>query len=282
MATFNDATFALAHEKAKQQGLSEQEIQAIDTARTQLKIHTGIGGMAAATSGFLLGKRRKSSPFQLLAITAGCYFMGAQMGIISGVISGTSTLRALPNPKRVIGAIRDAQKEIAYGNHNPTNNKTVSHETSIDQNERAQFSSLDSFATNSNDNDHAKLESGFEPNDSMRPSSWGNKRSEQLSGTSTEQIENSRQSTKPHTTTTTTSAWDEVRAKNLPNNTWTRLRIQAQQNSDAGAVRSPQERMEAARRLKEQREFGTEEMPRTREETEQRSTTRKNQWGDAI
>ncbi|KAI9018128.1 hypothetical protein CLU79DRAFT_837332 [Phycomyces nitens] len=268
MATFNDATFALAHEKAKQLGLSEQEIQSIDTARTQLKLHTGIGGMSAAATGFLMGKRRKSSPLQLLAITAGCYFVGAQMGVISGVIAGTSTLRALPNPKRVIGAIRDAQKELAYGN--PTPAQTVSHESAIDQNERAQFSSLES---NNNDHHHARLESGFEPNDSSR-SGWAGKRSEQPLSQSTSDA--SQQPPKPHT-----SAWDEVRAKNLPNNAWTRLRIQAQQNPDAG-VRSPQERMEAARRLKEQREFGTEEMPRTREETEQRSTTRKNQWGDPI
>lgn len=80
------------------------------------------------------------------------------------------------------------------------------------------------------------------------------------------------------------SVWDKIRAENLPNNTWSKIRMQALQNPD-----DPEEiakaKAERANRLRENAEFSynnVEELPRTREEDMQRGTSRKNQWGDPL
>lgn len=80
------------------------------------------------------------------------------------------------------------------------------------------------------------------------------------------------------------SAWDKVRAESLPNNTWSKIRMEAQQNPD-DVVEIAKSKAARAQRLRESAEFSydnVEELPRTREETMQKGTTRKNQWGDPL
>lgn len=77
------------------------------------------------------------------------------------------------------------------------------------------------------------------------------------------------------------SAWDKIRAENLPNNTWSKIRQEAQQTPD-DVVEIAKNKAARARRLRENAELSAEELPRTREEAMQRGTTRKNQWGDSL
>ncbi|KAK4512105.1 uncharacterized protein ATC70_013348 [Mucor velutinosus] len=81
------------------------------------------------------------------------------------------------------------------------------------------------------------------------------------------------------------SAWDKIRSENLPNNTWSRIRMEAQKNPESAV---DIEKAKAARlnKLRENSDFGNSgerEIPRTREEALERgSTSRRNQWGDPL
>lgn len=80
------------------------------------------------------------------------------------------------------------------------------------------------------------------------------------------------------------SAWDKVRSESLPNNTWSKIRMEAQQNPD-DVVEIAKAKAARAQRLRESAEFSydnVEELPRTREELMQRGASRKNQWGDPL
>lgn len=79
-------------------------------------------------------------------------------------------------------------------------------------------------------------------------------------------------------------AWDKIRAESLPNNTWSKIRMQAQQNPE-DQEEIAKAKAARATRLRENAEFSynnVEELPRTREEGMQRGTSRKNQWGDPL
>lgn len=79
------------------------------------------------------------------------------------------------------------------------------------------------------------------------------------------------------------SAWDKIRAENLPNNTWSRIRMEAQKNPQDPAELA---KAKAARlqKLSEGSEFNSSsmELARTREEEMEKKTLRKNQWGDPL
>lgn len=80
------------------------------------------------------------------------------------------------------------------------------------------------------------------------------------------------------------SAWDKIRSENLPNNTWSKIRMEAQKNPDS-SVEIEKAKSARANRLRENSDFGNggeREMPRTREEALERGSSRKNQWGDPL
>lgn len=80
------------------------------------------------------------------------------------------------------------------------------------------------------------------------------------------------------------SAWDKIRSENLPNNTWSRIRMEAQKNPDC-SVEIEKAKSARANRLRENGDFangGEREIPRTREEARERGTLRRNQWGDPL
>lgn len=80
------------------------------------------------------------------------------------------------------------------------------------------------------------------------------------------------------------SAWEKVRSENLPNNTWSKIRKEAQQNPD-DVVEIGKSKSERTRRFMNNSELDVsgDEIPRTREEALQKGgPSRKNQWGDAL
>lgn len=81
------------------------------------------------------------------------------------------------------------------------------------------------------------------------------------------------------------SAWDKIRSENLPNNTWSRIRTEAQRNPES-AVDIEKAKASRLNKLRENSDFGNSgerEIPRTREEALERgSTSRKNRWGDPL
>ncbi|KAI7871873.1 hypothetical protein BDF14DRAFT_1759913 [Spinellus fusiger] len=274
MAAFNDATFSLAYEKGKESNLSERELNSIDSARTKLKVNGAIGGLSGAAAGFFMSKQKKLYPFQIFLMSGVGYFMGSQMGMLIGAISAIREFKTLPDPEKVVQVIKDAQRDLASGKAKHVQPQTM-HRTmapmdaSIDEKERSQLDLHEPMPMDTN----LHYESEFQKDESPI-SSWG---TTSKSSTFTE-----KQNTPDHVSSQKQpSVWDEIRAKNTPNTTWNKLRTQAEQNPNVGQ-RSPEERREAfEKRLKEQ-EFGTEHIPRTREETEERTSVRKNQWGDAL
>jgi hypothetical protein len=80
------------------------------------------------------------------------------------------------------------------------------------------------------------------------------------------------------------SVWDKIRSENLPNNTWSRIRMEAQKNPD-DVAEIAKSKAERTRKLMNNSELdgNGQELPRTREEALQKvGPTRKNQWGDAL
>lgn len=77
------------------------------------------------------------------------------------------------------------------------------------------------------------------------------------------------------------SAWDKIRAQNAPDNTWARLRMEAQKNPDG---KQAQNRADIAKDLQERSQNEVDSLPRTREEVEHRHNgpVRTNRWGDPI
>ena len=81
------------------------------------------------------------------------------------------------------------------------------------------------------------------------------------------------------------SAWDKIRAQNAPDNTWARLRMEAQKNPDGIDGRKlAQTRADVAKDLQERSKNEVDSLPRTREEVEHRHNgpMRTNRWGDPI
>ncbi|KAG0175307.1 hypothetical protein DFQ30_009579 [Apophysomyces sp. BC1015] len=260
----SDALFAKVRERVKEYNLTEQEVQAIDTARQQLSSHS---------------KRRKFSPIQTLALAGGGFLLGSQMGMISGAVAGAKTIKALPNPQRLIDLVRDVQKEVIMAKGHRADGApriapppVAPHQQQQQQQQQQQigeFAADDTIVSH----DYANLDSGFESEQGSNDTNQSIR--ENTAGLSYYQQQQQQQQQQPQP-----SAWDKIRAETLPNNSWTKLRTEAQANRDDGS-RIEQSRAETAKRLRE-RESNVEELPRTREELEQRGTARKNQWGDLI
>ncbi|KAI8352832.1 hypothetical protein EDC96DRAFT_277174 [Choanephora cucurbitarum] len=282
MAALNDDVYARVREKVKEHNLSEQEVKAIDTARGQLQTHTYTGGMAGASTAFLIGKRKLFNPFQLLAVVGGGFLMGSQVGLISGALAGVKTINSLPNPQRIINMIREVQLETMKGrmpNTPQQNNRGIqpnnvqphlmsSKELSDAQNPQDQFAP--------DINQDATKELGW--ND-MAISQQGGKEDANMTGEADPFTRRSDETTLRQQAQQP-SAWDKIRAESLPNNTWAKIRMEAQKSSPEDIAKT---REKTASRLRENAGFEVEELPRTREEALQRGgSARKNQWGDSL
>ncbi|KAG2198087.1 hypothetical protein INT47_011922 [Mucor saturninus] len=282
MAAINDSVYARVREKVKEQNLSEQELKAVDTAREQLQTHTYTGGLIGATTAFFLGKKKKFNPIQLLALTGGGFLMGTQMGVISGALAGVKTIQSLPDPKRLIGVVREVQIEAMKGRQSGGGGAppTISPHQMTPQELHEAQSPQDQFSP-----DHVENQQGG------GKSAWNNKRSLSHTGELDMTDETDPLSRQEATATTRhlkqqqqQSAWDKIRAESLPNNTWSKIRMQAQKNPD-DEEEIAKAKAARASRLRENAEFSynnVEELPRTREEDMQRGTSRKNQWGDPL
>ncbi|KAI9361503.1 hypothetical protein BD770DRAFT_434457 [Pilaira anomala] len=291
MSAINDDVYARVREKVKEHELTEQEIKAIDTAREQLQTHSYTGGIVGATTAFLLAKTKKFNPIQLLALTGGGFLMGTQMGVISGALAGVKTINSLPNPQRIINVVREAQLEAMKGRQqigtegasNRGSPPTFRPRQMTTREIQESQSPMDEFSPDNTEYQEGGNHSAWNRN---RDPSTLNNRGE------VDMTDESDPLTRKEAATTRSinqqqqqpSAWDKVRSESLPNNTWSKIRMEAQQNPD-DVVEIAKAKAARAQRLRESGEFSygnVEELPRTREESMQRGASRKNQWGDPL
>ncbi|KAG2220217.1 hypothetical protein INT45_002809 [Circinella minor] len=280
----NEAVYERVRERVNEYNLSEQEIKAIDTARRQLNTHTSLGGFTGGLVAFFLGRRKRFNPIQTLAVAGGGFLIGSQVGLVSGSLAGVNTIKQLPDPQRLVNLVRDVQGNPTprgppvgpvggsgggggYGQQQPSNNY------------HGDEFSMDDY------NDYAKLESGFENDTSLPPPSLQQQQQHQQQTVSDSWA--SLQPEKPslHLPQRQESAWDKIRAESAPDSAWTKLRMEAQKDPDALSQRKRvQARDEVAKTLQQRSEEDSiEDLPRTREEAENRGgSVRKNQWGDPI
>jgi hypothetical protein len=108
---------------------------------------------------------------------------------------------------------------------------------------------------------------------------WNNSRAQRESATSTNMDQMESPHPKSVQETVQPGAWDKIRSENLPNNTWSNIRADANKQPNPSEIEK--DRAERFRKLRESSEISAEELPRTREETNKRSA-RKNQWGDVM
>ncbi|CAO3590829.1 unnamed protein product [Absidia cylindrospora] len=296
MSAINDQVYARVHEKAKEHQLTEQEINAIDTARQKLNSHTSMGGFTGASVAFLIGKRKNFKPLQLLALAGGGYLMGSQVGLVSGALAGINTIKALPDPQRLVNVIREVQKETLNGNSNSSSSSSRSLPTSISQENTESSSSSSTYPSLStppssqriqgNDTfasedpalhgDYIRSGSEFQTDRAVQhqqQNGWQNNSNQQQPTHSTQAPPSHQQQTVAQP-----SKWEQIRSENSPNSAWTRIRQEAaEQKTDTSTI--DQAKAQRVVALKE-REANFDDLPRTREEAEQRTTGRRNQWGD--
>ncbi|KAI9259689.1 hypothetical protein BDA99DRAFT_561107 [Phascolomyces articulosus] len=285
----NEAVYDRVRERVKEYNLSEQEIKAIDTARRQLNTHTSLGGLVGGLFAFLLGKRKRFTPMQVFAVAGGGFLIGSQMGLVSGSLAGVNTIKQLPDPQRLVNLVRDVQKEMIQTRGNPVPRgppqPQVGRGSGVEGHGQSSNTSIHGDEFSMDDyNDYAKLESGFE-NDPALPLSPQQQHQHQQQQTVSDswaslQPEKPSSHPQPHQE----SAWDKIRAQNAPDSAWAKLRMEAQKDPDAFNQRKrAQARDEVAKALQQRNQDSIEELPRTREEAENRGgSVRKNQWGDPI
>lgn len=102
--------------KIKSSNLKPEEIQAIDKARSQVYNQTSIGGFVGAVGTFLIGRKRRISPFLKIPLVAGGFLIGSQVGMVSGIMSGMRTINKLPDQARLVNLVREIQVEVMNAN----------------------------------------------------------------------------------------------------------------------------------------------------------------------
>ncbi|KAI9283374.1 hypothetical protein BY458DRAFT_496339 [Sporodiniella umbellata] len=256
MASLNDTLFERLRERMKAEDFTEQEIQKIDQARNKLQMHTRLGAFAGATATYFLAKSKQFKPLRVLFLTGGGLIFGTQIGFLSGSLAGLKLINGLPNPQRVVNIMREIQLETVQGKVAPTEGMR-SQAPQLPQSRRPQTAVIDEFSPEIQDTQ-------------AKEDNWENyqKPSVEKPVERHIQMEN------------TSSTWDKIRSQNLPNNSWSKIRSEAQNNSmDESQIAKA--RADRANRLRERSEF-EQELPRTREEDIRRTTGRKNQFGDLL
>ncbi|KAI8344420.1 hypothetical protein BC941DRAFT_408585 [Chlamydoabsidia padenii] len=285
MAAINDKVYARVHEKAKEHQLTDQEIKAVDTARQQLNSHTSLGGFTGATAAFLIGKRKKCNPLQLLALAGGGFLIGSQFGLVSGALAGVQTIKTLPNPQRVVSVIREVQLEtmntkgmVPSQQHQPSLPSARSSPIHDHTTPQEPIHIDDSFAS-----EDPALHGGY-----TRPGSEfqtdRSVQSQQQNGWNTDKqpsIQVQVQQRQQATANQQPSKWDQIRSENLPNTAWTKIRQQAkEQGRDNKSIEEAKAKRVAELKEREIGGGGFDDLPRTREEADKRVIGRRNQWGD--
>ncbi|KAI9488236.1 hypothetical protein BDB00DRAFT_877622 [Zychaea mexicana] len=279
----NEAVYDRVRERVKEYNLSEQEIKAIDTARQQLNTHTSLGGMTGGLVAYFLGKRKQFKPLQVFAVAAGGFLIGSQMGLVSGSLAGVKTIKQLPDPQRLVNLVRDVQKEMIQTRghplpRGPTPPPGAGAPGPHGQQQMSSNATGDEFSMDDY-NDYAKLESGFENDQALPPQHPQQKQREPSTSDSWTNLQHEKASSRHQE-----SAWDKIRTQNAPDSAWAKLRGEAQKDPDALNQRKiAQARDQVAKSLQQRSQDASEELPRTREETEHRGgSMRRNQWGDPI
>ncbi|ORY94780.1 hypothetical protein BCR43DRAFT_460580 [Syncephalastrum racemosum] len=275
----NDNVYARVRDKVKEANLTQEEIAAIDKARSQLNNYATFGGFVGTTFALVLGRKKKFPPLPFAAFGVFGFLMGSQVGFVSGAMAGVKTINSLPSSQRLINLIKDAQQEIIAGrNKDPMVTRRPPPPAGAAQQPSHHNQEQDAFGQDDVYSQYERLETGFEqePQSHESTSSW-QARANASAGTVNEM-----QPRKP-SAPQQPSAWDKIRAENTPSSTWAKIRSDAQKDPDAmSGSRLANARSETAKELQERSMDSFEELPRTREESEQRERRRKNQYGDPI
>ncbi|KAI8984230.1 hypothetical protein BDF20DRAFT_911364 [Mycotypha africana] len=280
------ALYAKIREKAKEYNLSEQELKAIETARQKMTIHSFLGGLTVASASFLVAKQRNFKPLQKLVFTGFSFVFGSQIGLLTGAYSGYKVINSLPEPQRIFKLFQSAQSEVLNqaGKRGLSSNdmRPVQLPNQSQYSHQAQATHGDEFTPDVNDNMSGDVWAAKEPLE-LQNDQAHQEHSRPIIRAEIDQNNQAIQEQQP-------SAWDKIRSINLPNNTWNRLRMEAMKESkdtnsnSAGSDSRHLKNSNSWSRLRENPDFETsgEEVPRTREETLQRESVRKNQWGDPL
>ncbi|CAO3600681.1 unnamed protein product [Absidia cylindrospora] len=224
--------------------------------------------------------------------------MGSQVGLIIGALAGVNTIKALPNPQRLVNVIREVQLETLNARGGPLPkapasgtgraspiNDTASTYPSLSSSSQFQFTEMqpdDSFASEdlALHGGYTRPGSEFQSDQAVQlqqQNGW-NTNWQQSSASTKQSPWQQQQQQQQSSSAGQPSKWDQIRSESLPNTAWTRIRQQAaERRTDAKSIEQAKAQRVVA--LKE-REASFDDLPRTREEAERRTTGRRNQWGD--
>lgn len=68
-----------------------------------------VGGFIGAVGTFIMGRKRKISPFLMIPFVGGGFLIGSQVGMVSGILSGMRTIKKLPDQARLVNLVKDIQ-----------------------------------------------------------------------------------------------------------------------------------------------------------------------------
>ncbi|KAI8064404.1 hypothetical protein BC940DRAFT_306172 [Gongronella butleri] len=278
MSSINEQLYERVREKGKEQHLTEQELKAIDTAKQQINTHTQFGGLGGASAAFLLGRAKKLAPFPLFAVAAGGFLMGSQVGFVAGALASVNTIKTLPNPERVVNVIRQVQEETRRQQPGQASGPAPSQRTTMPISDTGSVPSQHHTEDELFVTDDASVHGGHANTSGTefqtdRASELQQKRgwAAQVSGDALKGKQQSAPSS---------GAWDKIRSANVPNSAWTRIRQDAAQHpTDHKSIEESKAKRIA--QLQEQ-QASFDDLPRTREEAEQRVKMQRNQWGDPV
>ncbi|ORX45652.1 hypothetical protein DM01DRAFT_1349277 [Hesseltinella vesiculosa] len=288
MASIDEKLYAAVHEKAKEHNLTDQEIKAIDTARQQISSHTSLGGFGGAASAALLGGsydilvmlRRSNEESQTAAIACRYsrgFLFGSQVGFVAGALASVNTIKSLPNPQRVVEVIREVQEEARRQIGQPNATRPPMQRATMPISDPGSVPGHgpqdDKFITDdlSVHGEYATANSEFQTDQAsqmQQKQGWPSKEKPAIA-VQTQANQPAQQ-----------SAWDKIRASNQPNSAWAKVRQEAAQHpTDIRAIEAA--KAKRVEQLKET-EVSFDNLPRTREEADQRVKFQRNQYGDPV
>jgi hypothetical protein len=58
---------------------------------------------------FFIGRKRRFSTLFIVPFTLGGFFLGSQLGMITGIYSGMNTINKLPDQARLVNMVKEIQ-----------------------------------------------------------------------------------------------------------------------------------------------------------------------------
>ncbi|KAI7834811.1 hypothetical protein BX661DRAFT_175564 [Kickxella alabastrina] len=227
--------FTVITEQSLKSQLSEQERQALQSARTRFRIYSILGGLGGSALGFYLSRRNKSLAMRGLMI----FFNGAFFSSITSGYSSITSLRELSDPTKyphITAAMKDVRNEILRSRGVDPEHPELGRVGVVPH--KPDFKHLPPSTVN----DQEERAAGFGFGDSRNVAQnsqhheFGNPGMHDF-GISVDSVDNDRQ----------LSTWDKIRReKGQPEDTWQKIR---RQNPQQQNQQQPQEN--AARQLED-------------------------------